>query len=126
MERLRFLGGVASKAPSLFVTHLRGSTVNDLLLPGIQADSVQEEKALLKYTGWPRKNETGYFPQYLDAITDQYKCMRQLLMRKMIPRSAILVQQFVFWGTFCEAMLRPKIFPFQLKLGLNKCYFGSP
>ena len=22
------------------------------------------------YTGWPRKNGTGYFPQYVDAITD--------------------------------------------------------
>ena len=23
-----------------------------------------------QYTGWPRRNGTGYFPQYVDAITD--------------------------------------------------------
>ena len=29
-------------------------------------------------------------------------------------------------GTFCETMLRPKIFPCQLKLGVNECHFGLP
>ena len=31
-----------------------------------------------------------------------------------------------FYGTFCETMSRPKIFPFQLKLGVNECHFGLP
>ena len=35
------------------------------------------------------KNGTAYFPQYVDAITP---CMRYLLLRKIIPRSAMYVQ----------------------------------
>ena len=47
--------------------------------------------------------------------------MGYLLLIKMIPGSAILVQWSVFKGTFCETMSRPKIFPFQLILDVNEC-----
>ena len=30
----------------------------------------QGERLSFHYTGWPRKNGTGYFPQYVDAITE--------------------------------------------------------
>ena len=41
----------------------------------------------------------------------------------MIPRSAILAHWFVFYGTFCEAMSRPQLFHFQLKLDMNEFHF---
>ena len=44
------------------------------------------------YTGRPRRKKTGtaYFPQYVDAITDISVYMRELLLRKTIPRSCFL------------------------------------
>ena len=33
---------------------------------------------------------------------------------------------YCFLGTFCETMSSSKMFPFQLKLGLNKCHFCLP
>ena len=41
--------------------------------------------------GGPEKNGTAYFPQ-LCGCNNWYQCMRKLLLRKMIPRSAIFVQ----------------------------------
>ena len=43
------------------------------------------------YTGWPRKNGTAYFPQYMDAITG-ISVWGNLSWDKLIPRSSILVQ----------------------------------
>ena len=45
----------------------------------------------------------------------------------MIPRSAILVQQFVFRpGQILWDNVKAPTLPFQFKLGLNECYFGLP
>ena len=59
----------------------------------------------------------------MDAITGIIGyCMKYLLL-KMIKND----QPFWFsYGTFCETMSRPQIFPIQLKLGENECHFGLP
>ena len=77
------------------------------------------------YTGWPRKNGTAYFPQYVDAITS-INVLGNFSWEKLYQD-----QQFWFSSLFSRAHFvrqwrGPNLFPFQLKLGLNKCHFGSP
>ena len=45
------------------------------------------------YTGWPPKKRNGILP-VMEVHNDWYQWMGYLLLRKMIPRSAILVRGF--------------------------------
>ena len=56
----------------------------------------------LYYTGWPRKNATLSINNF-KKTRDRMKILRALL-RKMTPRSLILMKAFWFYGRFSEAM----------------------
>ena len=57
-----------------------------------------------------QKKRNGILP-VMQVYNDWYQWMGYLLLRKIIPRSAILVK-----STLCQTMLGSKIFPFQLKV----------
>ena len=89
--------GIIKKKKPIVDQNLGGAPVAHRLDPSLKkckVDIVLNMKVTRSprykyYTGWTKKQQPGmvYFPQHVDAITGIIH-----LLRKMIPRSAILVQ----------------------------------
>ena len=81
----------------------------------------------VEYTGWPNRNGTAYFPQYVDGITGISVWGKQATSHEKYDTKISnfgLVVGFlghILWGNV-EA---PNL-PFQLKQEMNECHFGLP
>ena len=70
------------------------------------------------YTGWPRKTGTGYIPQYVVAITG-FSVWGNFSWEKWYQNQQFWFSNLFYRAHFVRRCGRHKVFPFQLKLGLN-------
>ena len=71
--------------------------------------TIQAHEPLYRMAQWETERHTSHN----NWCNDWYQCMHEVTSEK--PTKI----------TFCEAMSRPKVFPFQLKLMQNECHFGT-
>ena len=81
--------------------------------------------------GGPEKNGTGYFPQNVYAITgiNLRSNFTWEIWYKITNFGSVfflLFLEHISWSNVEAPPKKKKKIPFQLKLGLHKCHFGSP